>query len=125
MVYQEDWDIHGFDKYSALKVVHDPGNDEASRDSYSYYINMDNIYLQTELKATSENPEIVKARWQYSLMVVGMALLQDQREGISVADEDVSIEDLVFKTTATIAPVLLPLIESLGALSEDDLTGSS
>lgn len=125
MVYQEDWDIRGFDKYSALKVVHDPGNDEISRDSYSYYINMDNIYLQTELKATSENPEIVKARWQYSLMVVGMALLQDQREGISVADEDVSIEDLVFKTTATLAPVLLPLIESLGALSEDDLTGSS
>ena len=125
LVYQENWGIHGFDKHSALKVVHDPGNDASLRDSYTYYINMDNIYLQTELKATSENPEIVKARWQYSLMVVGMALLQDEREGITVDDENVSIEDLVAKTTATLAPVLLPLIESLGALSEDDLSYSS
>ena len=85
---------------------------------------MDNIYLQTELKATSENPEIMKARWQYSLMVVGMALLKDETGGINVDDEIVSIECLVSKTTATLAPVLLPLIESLGALSEDDLSDS-
>ena len=125
LVYQENWGTYGFDKHSALKVVHDPGNDAGLRDSYTYYINMDNLYLQTELKATSEIPEIVKARWQYSLMVVGMALLQEEREGMTVDDENVSIEDLVSKTTATLAPVLLPLIESLGALSEEDLTSSS
>ena len=122
LLYQEDWRTHGFDKHAALKVTHDPVDDENSRESYTYYINMDNLYLQTELKATSENPEIVRARWQYSLMVVGMALLQDHKGGNDEDDEEVPIENLVFKTTATLAPVLLPLIESLGALSAEDLT---
>ena len=123
LVYQPDWDKHGFDKNSALRVINEGDSDD--KNEYTYYINMDNIYLQTELKATSENPEIVKAKWQYSLMIVGMALLQGHTSDKEAEDEDdVSPEDRVFNTTSTLAPVLLPIIESLGGLSQEDLNGA-
>ena len=122
-MYQPDWDKHGFDKNSALRVINEGDSDDESE--YTYYINMDNIYLQTELKATSENPEIVKAKWQYSLMIVGMALLQGHAGDKEAEDEsDVSPEERVLNTTAIIAPVLLPIIESLGGLSQEDLIGA-
>ena len=123
LVYQPDWDKHGFDKNSALRVINEGDSDDESE--YTYYINMDNIYLQTELKATSENPEIVKAKWQYSLMIVGMALLQGHASDKEAEDEDdESPEERVFNTTAILAPVLLPIIDSLGGLSQEDLNGS-
>ncbi len=122
LVYQSDWDTHGFDKNSALKVVHE-GN-AIEEGLYTYYINMDNIYLQTELKTTREDPDVVKAKWQYSLMIVGMALLQNQRSDED-AEEDISPEERVLKTTTALAPVLLPIIETLGGLSQEDLNGAS
>ena len=49
LVYQENWGTYGFDKHSALKVVHDPGNDAGLRDS-TLTINMDNLGLQLNSK---------------------------------------------------------------------------
>ena len=128
LVYEEKWGDHGFDKYSALKVVFDP-IDEGESGSYDYYINMDNFYLKSVLKATKEDLEIVKARWQHGMVLIGMSLLidSDNSEGSSSinqalgSDSEVSPEENVSKITAAIAPVLLPLIEHLGALSEDDV----
>ena len=123
LVYQPEWDKHGFDKNSALKVVNE--GDATKEGSYTYYLNMDKIYLQTELKATNESPEVVKAKWQYSLMIVGMALIHGQAGDEDTDDEGgLSVEERVFRTTAILAPVLLPIIESLGGLSQEDLNGA-
>ena len=131
LVHEPEWDKHGFDRKSALKAVYDPSDDEdASNGYHTYYINMDNIYLNTELKETKENPEIVKARWQYGMVLMGMALLRDDKTPevfssngqVSERDDSETSGDLVYKTTAAIAPVLLPLIEHLGALSDEDIT---
>ena len=90
---------------------------------------MDNIYLNTELKGTKENPEIVKARWQFGMVLVGMALLKsynssEARNGgdqESDGDDAGTSEKEVFKITKAIAPVLLPLIDHLGGLSDEDV----
>ena len=129
-IYEAEWEEHKFDKFSALKAIYDPPDDEALSGSHTYYINMDNIHLNTELKATKVNPEMLKARWQYGMVLIGMALLKDDKApGVfdgngqeSEGDEKESPEDIVYKATAAIAPVLLPLIEHLGALSDDDIT---
>ena len=130
-VFKPDWPLHSFDEYSALKAVHDPGEDESSNsDGYSYYINMDNIYLQSELKASKGNPELIRARWEFGMMLIALALL---RPGVTVEDtrapeseyaesESATPQDEVYRVTAAIAPVLLPLIEHLGALSDEDLS---
>ena len=129
-VYQLEWEKYGFDKNSALKVVYDPPEDDGNvSGSYTYYINMDNIYLQTELKATKDSLAIVKSRWKFGMVLVGMALLRDRAALTSsgTTDEEVAggsgitAEVAVGKVTAAMAPVLLPLIEHLGALSGDDV----
>ena len=131
-VYREDWDTHGFDRNSALKVIPESDDDAGSSGSHTYYINMDNIYLNTELKTTKESPEIMKARWKFGMTLIGMALLRDlenaeagtEPENDSVRDDEAgpAPAEQVFKSTAAIAPVLLPLIEHLGGLSEEELT---
>ncbi|MBI2854305.1 MAG: hypothetical protein HYX87_05210 [Chloroflexi bacterium] len=133
LVFQDGWNTSNkFDKYSALKVVSDPAEDDDDTDTYTYYVNMDNIYLKTELKSTKYSPEIVKARWQYGLVLIGLAMLRDdtQRQkdasvsgssGEDSGNGEMTIYDRILQTTAALSPVLLPLVESLGSLSEDDL----
>ena len=129
-IYEAEWEAQGFDKFSALKATYDLADDESSLGSHTYYINMDNIYLNTELKATKENPDIVKARWQYGMVLIGMALLRDDKaqEALNGNGQESdrydgeTPEETVYRATAAIAPVLLPLIEHLGGLSDEDFT---
>ena len=128
LVYEQEWEKYGFDRNSALKAIYDLSDEEGAAGSHTYYINMDNVYLNTELKATKDTPEIVKYRWQYGMVLIGMALLRDQPERgvVNGADQGqressgMTPEDEVAKATAALAPVLLPLIEHLGAQSEED-----
>ena len=128
-VYREKWENHGFDKDSAVGVYFDILDGEEGTGAYSYYINMDNVYLLAELKATKEDHEIVRRKWQFGMVLIGMALLRESaggslftgRDPDSTEEDDVSAEQRVLEITAALSPVLLPLIEHLGALSEDDL----
>ena len=119
LVYEPDWSLHNFDKYSALKVEYYPETDEKGVDSYEYFLNMDNIYLKTELKGTKEDMEIVKSRWQFGMILVGIALLNQANQKPESDDAPTPEEDVREITTA-IAPILLPMIEHLGALSDTD-----
>ena len=130
LVYEQDWEKHGFDRNSALKAIHDlSDDDDEASGSHTYYINMDNVYLNTELKSTKLDADIVKSRWQYGMVIVGMALLRalngpDATSGAANSSEDsngMTPEEEMAKATAAIAPVLLPLIEHLGALSDEDV----
>ena len=132
-VYESNWGDHQFDRESALRAVYYPSEQEGSVGSHTYYINMDNVHLKTELKATKENPEVVKRRWQYGMVLIGMALLRDNSgsdfangtDHQSKGDDAMTPEDAVLKTTRSVAPVLLPLIEHLGALSVEDVGSDS
>lgn len=118
LVSEPDWDEHNFDKYSALKVEYHPAFEGKEDGSYEYFLNMDNIHLKTELKGTREDMEIVKSRWQFGMLLIGIALLngsQEQPENDDVPTPHENVRDL----TRAIAPILLPMIEHLGALSED------
>ena len=119
LVYEPNWADHNFDKHSALKVEYYPATEGKEVGSYEYFLNMDNIHLKTELKGTKEDMEIVKSRWQFGMVLIGVALLNDSRqepEDDNVPTPEENVRDL----TKAIAPILLPMIEHLGALSEDD-----
>ena len=126
-----------FDKYTALRVVisdddvnlnedqeHTNGGSHAA---YDFFINMDNIYLKSELKGSKGDPEMVRARWKYGLVLIGMALLHDdiqskksrETEKDKRPDQEESIEDKVNWFTRAIGPVILPMINSLGTLVEE------
>ena len=129
LVYEREWPAYGFDRYSALRVIQDSSDEEEGHGAYTYYINMDNVYLNTEIKSTRENPDIVKSRWQYGMVLIGMALLRVGKEiepgldssQLNADGGEFSVEEEILRTTTAIAPVLLPLIEYLGGLSEDEI----
>lgn len=119
LVYEPDWSRHNFDKYSALKVEYYPSTDEKGVDSHEYFLNMDNIHLKTELKGANEDMKIVKSRWQFGMILVGIALLNQANQKPESEDAPPP-EENVREITTAIAPILLPMIEHLGALSETD-----
>ena len=132
-VYEEDWDKrkHKFNQYSALEILLEEAVGEENNGNqavYSFWINMDNIYLKTEKKRSKEVPEIIDARYLVGLTLIGLSLIQEDNQNESTnnektddttSEEQPSLEDSVYRTTSAIAPVLLPLIDSLGNLTEE------
>ena len=137
-VNEEDWSKHTppFDKYSALRIKNageeqteaDNGNDT---EVYDFYINVDNVYLNSELKTGAADPEVTRARFKYGMVLMGLALLQHDTQGkknINIDQRDVeeeneyqeNIEGKVEVFTKAIAPILIPMITSLGDLDLED-----
>ncbi len=131
-IFEAEWSQYNFDQYSALRIVNAGKQDAAEDDPdgpdiYDFFINMDNLYLKTELKsAGQEEPEIIRARFKYGLVLVGLALLQQdvQDRKKTEADKETtrerspqeSIEQRVEMVSKAIAPIIVPMIDSLGDL---------
>lgn len=134
-VHEKDWGKrkHKFDQYSALEIIQELATDEDNEGNqavYSFWVNMDNIYLKTEKKYSKSSPEIIDARYAVGLTLIGLSLIQSvtqsekssegSAEKSSNGDEP-NLEEQVYKTTQAIAPVLLPLINSLGSLDKEQI----
>lgn len=126
-----------FDKYSALRVKHfgqeeDDGDSESTqKEVYDFFINMDNLYLRTEEKQSRIDAQLLEARFETGMVLIGLGLLHEyisswksSHDEKSNDDEEgeLDIYDRIEEVTKAIAPVLLPMIEHLGAL---DLYGSA
>jgi hypothetical protein len=132
LVWEKDYAQHGFTSTTALKVVHDLEEDTTAheRDTYRFYINMDNVHLNRYLKyevRSGEGEGMIRQRFQLGLLMVGLALLHQDNtakkstNGNEEEEPDQrNIEDHVWNVTQAIAPFLLPMIESLGALPVDE-----
>jgi len=138
-VYEAEWAQrkHKFDQFSALEIIQEEaaepeelGHGVAA--TYSFWINIDNIYIKTESKSNKVDSKLLKARFTYGMVLLGMALIQADAQNDKPKTDDVSgdetsnngaptLEGLVFQTSAAVAPVLLPMIESLGGLTEEQV----
>lgn len=135
-VREADWDKQSppFDKYTALRIK-DAGPDEVNRGEekptvYDFYVNVDNIYLRSEMKPVGADAELLRNRFIYGNVLLGLALLHQEEldkksrqdrsteEGNDEDEEpsEVNIEDRIAQFTRAVAPVLLPMVESLGGL---------
>jgi hypothetical protein len=136
-VHESEWNAKNppFDKYTALRIINagsseDGENGIADENVYDFFINMDNQYLNYELKTVRGQPEIVRARFKYGMVLIGLALIREESESRETPNEEdtfnddegpnVNIEDKVEQVTKAIAPVLLPIIDSLGSLDVED-----
>jgi hypothetical protein len=108
------------------------GEGEDEIDIYDFYVNVDNVYLKSEMKITSVDERVVEGQFVYGMVLIGLALLQQkateakrqaqaQKAGdvIESGESANGVEDLVATITKGVAPVLLPMIESLGQLDVD------
>lgn len=113
-----------FDERTALRIV-EASDDEEDSETYDFFINRDNVYLKAEQKGASpEMARLLEERFRIGLVLIGLALIHDKKNkgksnelagnGANGFDLDASVE----ATTRAIAPFLLPMISSLGALED-------
>jgi hypothetical protein len=111
----DNWSRHFKEDEDAL-AVRDTGEG-----GYDFYINMDNVFLLTEIKEKTEiDPRLLEARFKYGMVLFGMSLIQHfekeaERES-EIQKNGVSIYDEIFSVSKAISPILLPMIASLGDL---------
>lgn len=115
-IRKSEWEKHKFTEKSALKVV-----DGGEESGYDFYVNMDNVYLQMELKDNAKiDPKILEARFKYGMVLLGISLLETsekQKENNSEKNGK-SIYDEINFVSSAISPILLPMIHSLGEIEE-------
>ena len=126
-VSKEDWDnydFEAFDEYDALAVQY-VGEEESGKnkvDKYNYYLNGDNFYLLNELKiAKPDMREVIKERFQTSLVLAAVSILAQIKIDNKDEDQEEGIKR-VRNTTRALSRIILPTIQVLGSLSEQDLT---
>jgi hypothetical protein len=132
-VKESEWNEHDFDQYSACKILQDFTAREENKDSYRFYINVDNKYLRTDVKYSRESPKLLEAKFVYGNVLIGLGLIKDYRDREKKAqnnendeswNEDMSVEGYVAQTTRALSAFVLPMINSLGSLSEEEITAT-
>src|SRR5205085_11764131 len=113
-----------FNEHSALAVK---GSDE---DGYDFFVNIDNIHLLSELKpAKNSDIQTIQAKYKFGLVLIGLALLNENGLGHSKDNVEDKEEDTIFeviaRTTKAISPVIIPMIDSLGSLETEDINAMS
>lgn len=119
-VYENEWQEHEFSKYSGARAI------DNGEGGFDFFVNMDNVFLLTELKRTAENDAInlIKAQFKFGLVLIALSLISHKkqsegRDGNGL--QNLSIEEYVKETTTGISPVLLPVIEVLGELELEEV----
>lgn len=118
-VGRDKWEDYGFTKESALDV-------KKIGDAYDFFVNMDNIHLQTEIKPIAKNEgkmRLLKARYKYSMVLIGLGVLghyNNHKDEISENSD--APEEMIRKISNMLSPVLLPMIDVMGDDMSDILS---
>lgn len=50
----------------------------SGREGYDFYLNLDNVFLRTELKslAISDEAKLLESRFKYAMVLLGLAFLK-------------------------------------------------
>lgn len=120
-----EWIRHGFDDLTACKVIEDATDDEDEQGVYTFYVNVDNRFLRTDMKESRDDPSTKEAKFVFGNVLLGLGLIHDRRnmngsKGNNGSDPEVTIDQLIGRVTRATAPFLVPMIDSLGALSPED-----
>lgn len=121
-VRRNEWNKYDFQEDTALEVKH-----LGEERGYLFRINMDNVYLQTEIKGNYKiNPILLEERFKCGMVLIGISLLDfDERnkkkksKTLHENNEEISIYDKISLFSKAVSPVLLPMISSLSELKLD------
>ena len=127
-VYERDWPSYepAFDKFTAVRIKRPPDAQE-NEVRYDYFINMDNIHLQTYLKDRPKLAQGMKLRFSVGMTLIALAVIhqerlrdREQHKSEYMPDDQVSVHERVEQTTVAMAPFLLPMIEDVGKLEDQE-----
>lgn len=135
-VHKEEWDKYDMDRFSAVRAINSEAVAEGESPrigAYDLFINMDNDYLRAEQKAHAKNADMIQYRYKFGMTLAAITAIRyasDRRPEVQdKGDQDEeerewSPEEMVKASTDALAPALLPMIDILGELDEDDLQSS-
>ncbi len=106
-----------YNELSALKIKHALAEGDAP--VYDFFVNIDNKFLLHSQKEATTDAELLKKQFIYGFVLVGLALIQDHKAD-EESDATESVEAYVERTTRALAPILVPMIQAIGELTEDD-----
>ena len=115
----ENWCTHEFDAKTACKVIEDADGDiEQERSIYTFYINVDNVFLINEMKSAASDVLLIRAKFTYANVLVGLALIHEdrnRRDGERAHDSGIgaeeTLESQVARVTRALGPFLVPMID--------------
>lgn len=139
-VHESEWEAQTppFDQYTALRIKNAGlvSDSEAGdqKDVYDFFINVDNIHLKRflkyELKA-GEDDRVAQTRFEIGMILVGLAIIhknaRERKNGSANSGDErpeINVEDQVEAATEALAPFLLPMIDALGSLDEEQTVAS-
>ena len=121
-VRKSDWGEHEFNEESAIRII-DRGDNK-----YDYFINMDNRYLQNQIKDDPDSKPFSEQQYKLSMMLITLALIRkkdmekDTKNDMEKNREELSIEEMVSNCTSSVSCIIFPIINRLskkGALNID------
>jgi hypothetical protein len=96
--------------------------------SYTFYLNESNASLLSEMKGKRVNAGVVSKQFEIGAVLLGLGLIHEQRGRKKPTNEDEEEKDgeaglrkRIQVVCRAAAPILLPMIQTLGELSEDDI----
>lgn len=123
----DQWKRHNFDNDTACHVISEADGDGGDIE-HVFYINMSNTSLLTEMKylkkrsRSQENSHsLLEAKFKYGNVLLGLAMLHTKNEDDNGEGEDTTIQEKIRIFTAAVAPVLIPMINQLSGLNEEDI----
>jgi hypothetical protein len=130
-----NWKQHFESLDDCLKIIDDGEVDEngKSEPDYKFYINESNKSFQHELKITKLAAPVLKKQFEIGTVLIGMALIHDSKQHpqkksdddedatASKKGDDTAVLRLASQFTRAVAPIILPMIQSLGDISGDDV----
>jgi len=129
-VHRNGWKPYSFDDHSACTVIEeDTGDGDDEHSAYKFYVNVDNLYLQTDIKNGSNDPVIVEAKFLFGNVLVGLALIYDKEQDVgqhkkidSTNDEDDKpIVRRIEEVTRALSPFIVPMVDFLGGLKSEEI----
>ena len=110
-VEKKDWSHHNWNKESYFTV-------KQNNKSYDTFVNIDNVYLLTELKAAKNNAdrELIKNQFKAAAAIFAFKMCSDDQKNL--IPSSLNLEDYCNTVAPVAAPIIIPLIQNLGSLSD-------
>jgi hypothetical protein len=119
------WKKYHFDDQTACHVITEPVGD-GNELEHTFYVNVDNISLKTEMKYSKQDPRLLEAKFKYGNVLLGLGLLYEFEanggsapSGAVAEEEETDTSEVIRRYSRAVAPVLIPIIDQLSGLNED------
>ncbi|MBW8049569.1 MAG: hypothetical protein FVQ77_04370 [Cytophagales bacterium] len=120
-VNESEWGKHEFNKFSAMRVVKSKINENGKNEvEFTFYVNIDNIYLQHEVKDNIEDKKTTEAYFKYGMALLGISIIYDDQQNKDEQNKYEGIEERIAGFSRAMGPMIIPMIKEFGDLDLKD-----